>query len=268
MTYAIFLSVLMASICSQGFAESSNASQVIGREKDAPSADDPKAAPASEGEQESERDEPAEDLEGDELDPMSLDDEADIESEFENTWLTDQSLSVGQRTYKNSKFKGTIVQYVTEWSPSDMPIRFGPSLAVAKFKDVGGFYESGSIFELGLRLSTFYDMKHFLPYLALNYTFFSTGSLKRLTSTASESTDANLDFTNVGGDVIVGLAVIAWEVPVFLEALLYGSRDTRIEGQSTTFIRSQENPQINTTRIEKKKTDTIQSLLLGATFEI
>ena len=92
--------------------------------------------------------------------------------------LLDLNLSFTTRKWKDSELSGVGMQLTTEWGLRGLPIRLGPSMRYFNLKGNDDFFEEGTLLEFGVRGTWFYDMENFLPYLAIDYTAFSSGSLR------------------------------------------------------------------------------------------
>ena len=204
----------------------------------------------------------------DDFDIISIDDDLD-DLDNGNAWYTDQSLSFGSRSYDKSEFTATTVLFTTEWSPENLPVRFGPSFGVLKLKPSGDFYQDGSIFEFGMRVSTFYDMENFLPYISLNYTFFSTGSINGSNRNGNTESSGTVDISNTGADLNIGLTFFIKDIPIFIEASAYASRAVKTEGTITTAtVDSSNGITVENSKVNSSENDTFQSIMAGVTFEI
>ena len=196
-------------------------------------------------------------------------DELEFDDVNEEPIYTDLSIAFGQRTYDKTKLKGSVTQFTTEWSHQDYPLRFGPSFSYTQVKSSDDFYQKGATLELGARLSTFYDMEHTLPYLSVDYSFFSRGSINGSSRDASQEISGTVDLRTTGLDVVAGITFFIKDVPVFIEASLYSSKKIAFEVElGTATIGSDSNIAISNIDVDESETDSYKSILLGTNIEL
>ena len=161
---------------------------------------------------------------------LSDDLEEITEGDEQGPWYVDLNTSIGRRWYDKSDFSADVFQLTTEWSYKDVPVRFGPSMSYLNLNPADDFYSKGQMLEVGARVSAFYDLESFLPYLSLDYTLVSSGSIKGSSRIGSTESSGTLDISNTGIDVSLGCSFIFGDWSIVVESSLYSSKSVHFEG--------------------------------------
>ena len=191
-----------------------------------------------------------------------------VEDTIEPNWYVDMNFTTGRRWYKHNNFSSELLQFTTEWSYKDVPFRFGSNISYARIKFDEDTYNDASLIELAFRATTFYEFDKLLPYVSVDYTFLSSGSVKYEHRTETQAQDANYDLSSTGATLSIGANYALGSIIMTIEASLFSSIQIKQEGDLNTATL---NGNSNTITTEKDKTeiwDRSQTILLGVGFEL
>ncbi|NRA67630.1 MAG: hypothetical protein HRU19_24325 [Pseudobacteriovorax sp.] len=189
--------------------------------------------------------------------------------EDEEPDLVDMNISLTRRWFDDAPLTMEGVQFTTEWSVPGLPIRFGPSIRYATVIMHPKEFEDGQLIDFGIRLTTFMDFEHFLPYLSVDYTFGGSGSVRTKYREGNVEDSGTLNLTAKGYDVVLGTSFFIGSIGLFLETAITSKHDIDFEG-TITRATTGDDGQITFTDISPTDYDgdTVKSIAFGLSIEL
>ncbi|SMF62379.1 hypothetical protein [Pseudobacteriovorax antillogorgiicola] len=188
---------------------------------------------------------------------------------MQRPWLVDLNVLLGRRWYDEQDLAADVFQFTTEWSFQDYPVRFGPSMSYLQLNPTDDFFDEGQLIELGVRATAFYDMESFLPYISLDYSFYSSGSIKGSSRIDNVERSGTLDITSKGLDVTLGFSVIWSNYSFIVEASAHNSRTIAFEGNiGVATVDDNGDVTVQTEKRDTSDEDLFRSVLIGMGFEL
>ncbi len=164
------------------------------------------------------------------------------------------------------------LNFAAEWyALEEFPLKIGPSLNYTKLLSAQEGYNSGQLLEASLRISSFWDFGFVSPFIAMNYVFYSSGSLDYQRERSNRVEKATYDISLSGYDLSAGLQIQAWEQNyLIVETSIANSETYEISGNLGTI-----NIDPNTgdqsreaIHVSKSNTWSFKRLSIGLMFEM
>ena len=145
----------------------------------------------------------------------------------------DMNVGLFRRWYDDAPFTLEGLLLTSEWSFPEIPVRLGPTMRYSKIESLDGYYNDGQLLDFSLRVTTFMDFEHILPYIAVDYTLGGLGTLRANQREGNIEESGTVDFKSTGFDIILGASFFWSNVGVFFETTAYANHKIDLAGNIT-----------------------------------
>lgn len=201
--------------------------------------------------------------------PEDIEPDSELESNLvpSKKQLVDLNVLLSKRWYKKSPFSAQGLEIDIELGPRDLPLRIGPSIHYFDLSPTGYFFDKGTLLEFGLRGTLFWDTESFLPYLSVDYTLASSGSIEGHYREGNLEQSGALDIETDGISLIAGISYFWSGYSVILETSLSNSTNLTYKGDITTVESTEDQTNVSRSKLDNIKNDLYKSISIGVGFE-